>query len=313
MKNKLFVSGVLTAGLLLSSPEVETPAKTSQCPAAKELSGGIVYSQESPDKDYNIKAITVAGKVISLLSTRYNEMNPRVSPDGAEIVFYGDNSGHNEVYTYNICRKSTKQITKWPDNSSWDPTYTQDGKIVYKTNFYGDKGDIAKFDQVTKAHTKIAGIVGAEDWKPEPTADGLFFTTRRGDNTTDELMFAKWGSMSSQYIRLTENKVADWFPTYNAQAEQLGYISKESAKGEDDIYIADFSRTGLSDATNITIDLPGDSGDPSWSPDGSKMAFINKPTRAGYEIRVYDAESGSISSKKFNTGKGNILAPSFFP
>jgi dipeptidyl aminopeptidase/acylaminoacyl peptidase len=104
-------------------------------------------------------------------------------------------------------------------------------------------------------------------------------------------------------------------PTPVPPTDRIAFTSDRD--GNDEIYVMDADG---SNQTNLTSNSADDEA-PSWSPDGSKIAFISDPretsvtwahvvldrntTKETYDIN-YAKNSGSIPLSKFNIGNGDL-------
>ena len=73
----------------------------------------------------------------------------------------------------------------------------------------------------------------------------------------------------SDVRRLTNNSVADWFPSWSPDGRRIAFASARD--GDFDIYVMN---ADSSDVRPLTDNSAWD-GDPSWSPDGRRIAFMS--------------------------------------
>jgi dipeptidyl aminopeptidase/acylaminoacyl peptidase len=99
-------------------------------------------------------------------------------------------------------------------------------------------------------------------------------------------------SAAPDYSKHAEGHVA-WSP----DSKQLAFLSDAGSVGQSQLYVTDFSRTGLRKLTNLT----GFLDEPRWSPDGKSIAllFTENAPRATGPLEPMTVETGVIESKVY--------------
>jgi TolB protein len=114
-------------------------------------------------------------------------------------------------------------------------------------------------------------------------------------SVTGKIAFAIGGEIfvvnANGVTRLTNNAAVDRSPVWSPSGAKIAFVSNR-ADQHDEIYVMNANGTGV---TRLTTNLPfqGCGGvnrrfeeSPTWSPDGSKLAFLHKPTCFSNEIDV---------------------------
>ena len=113
----------LTKTELLQQPRGFTPDGTL-----------LIYQEQDPMTAYDIGVLPMekGGQPRKLLNTRFNEFQPRLSPDGRWLAYVSDESGQDEVYV----RPFPAMDVKWQvsNGGGLEPAWTRDGReLFYRT------------------------------------------------------------------------------------------------------------------------------------------------------------------------------------
>jgi Tol biopolymer transport system component len=288
---------------LLKEPAAAMPSKTPE-----RL---VFVSNRSGNYQIYLKNL-VTKRLVNLSRSDSNDMNAQPSPDGKKLVFYSDRTGNNQIYQLNIDQPGkVKRITH--DNAQdYDPVYMPDGHIAYKS----DKrepglGDIMIMGaNGSNTRNLTTGMTNLENWKPEPISGSeLLYTSSQGSaraNPGSNEIY-KINVNTGDKEQLTNNDVPDWFPSYNAVIKKIAFTSKDSEKGSDAIYTMDLNGMHRAQVSH----LPGDSDDPSWSPDGKQIVFLNN-VAGNYNVEVVNSNGRGVSTLDVSPA-GDDLSPIFIP
>ena len=89
----------------------------------------IVFSRTDPQEDLLISQLDGTGRR-QLTDDLYRDRRPRFSPDGRQIAFYSNRSGHYEIWTVERDGSHVRQMTRDPERGNarypmWSPDGTQ--------------------------------------------------------------------------------------------------------------------------------------------------------------------------------------------
>jgi Tol biopolymer transport system component len=168
--------------------------------------------------------------------------DPAYSPDGSRIAFV---STGNQIFVMNADGSGRRQVTTSATAKS-QPTWSSDGsRIAYVSN---------SFD--------VDGQTDLEIWAINADGTGR---TQLTNNTT----------------------FADTQPAWSPLGDKIAFVSTRTGDTDRNVYVMD---TDGSNQVSVTPNSPtgcspncyqGHDDNPSWSPDGSKIAYIHGHTLSG--------------------------------
>lgn len=267
-----------------------------------------------------------------LVATEEDELWPAWSPDGAKIAYTTDESGldresmaiysHGDIVVMNADGSAPISITErydgvpdpdaedgWPrlKSDDWDPTWSPDGEeIAYMGVIAPDTSegseDISDIyvvkaegsDRRNLTNTKNVMEV-APEWSPDGTRiafvslsmTGAFSVSVINIDGTDrqELTTLEWFPLRGTNGYLSWIYGLSWSP----DSAKIAFADSAASGGEVHIFVMNADG---SERQDITDDHPGASLNPTWSPDGRKIAFVTD--RDGDEaLYVMDADGGN--------------------
>lgn len=202
------------------------------------------------------------------------ESQPTWSPDGTRIVFQSTSRNSKEISVMNADGSGRRQLTSTDTVAEQEPTWSPDG-------------------------TRIAFVAG-----------------RSETDTTTDLEIWLMDADGSNLVQMTNTPqgVRDTQPAWSPDGDRFAFLS-EGRPGDtnSNIYVMD-ANPATNDALNLTDDdttmtpvYQYNDEDPSWSPDGTRIAYSTKAD-------VWTMNAGDGSGKvNLTTGNGGGSQPTWSP
>jgi Tol biopolymer transport system component len=284
----------------------------TQVSASQVSSGGLIaFSADnqiyvmSADGS-NLRRLTDGGPLVS-------DHYPAFSPDGLRIAFtrLDHYSSQYSLCIVNIDGSGLQYLTSGYTVLS-EPAWSPDGSTIalihgHDTTLYGYAfnsscpPEIYAIDVATHKQVSLTKGAGGTDpaWSPDGTR--IAFSSYRDENHEIYTM----ASDGSHVQRLTYTDGAEAEPAWSPDGKQIAYAANliyaevgcgfiptgrpsQIGAQPSSIYIME------ADGTNQTsLDVTGGGYDPTWSPDGSSLAFVHS-RKTDTQIYVTDARGMSL-------------------
>jgi Tol biopolymer transport system component len=202
-----------------------------------------------------------------LTNTTHDEVNPKLSPDKSKIVFQTErHGGAHEIYAINSDGTGETRLTSNSQHDN-DPSWSPDGsKIVYVT--YEEVNGVSRHSIYTM---NVDGSAKTRITPLEPTYNNVF-----NQPALPYYAGPLWNPASTKIVFL---RFANSWTLYSVNADG-----------------SDFAQVSTGQTS---------SGDYSWSPDGSKLAYTSDELDPG-ENDLWVLDSNGTKARVTPYGSNNV-------
>jgi Tol biopolymer transport system component len=274
---------------------------------------------------------------IQLTKNRQNS-SATWSRDGSKIAFQrGDSPSHVEIFVMNADGSGLAQLTNNASESSFNPTWSPDGTRIA----FGRGADGATTSEIYVMNadgsevvnlTRSGGFNASPAWSPDGlkiafgsvrngSSEDIWVMDTNGDNQTN---------LTSGFVVANDGSPSqERWPAWSPDSTRIAFYTNSDGCGGCatpfvfHIYLMNSNgtspsalttRTSVGDTTTQIFDFT-----PTWSPDGTKIAFASNRSGNGNDIYVMDADQAedvlnglNIPRNVSNLGAGHSpLRPSW--
>jgi molecular chaperone DnaK len=289
-----------TVGTTTSSvPGVELPK------AAAPVPDDVIAFTSVTGDNWDITLVKSDGSGLTRITANpARELLPVWSPDRRTIAYSREAIGSWELRAVSAEGGADLRITDRlaPDaRAAWSPDGT---KLAFVTESAASgQTDLVMFDLATRKETMLtsdAQVEGDPAWSPDGTS--IAFWRQEGTNQdlwvvpiADAVAAAAAGpSVNQPGIQITNDPANDADPAWSPDGTRIAFASQRNPDQPQtpkdwDIYVVS-AKGGT--PQRLTTD-PSDDQDPSWSPEGTKIAFGSKRDDPSSEIYVMNADGSN--------------------
>jgi len=227
------------------------------------------------------------------------EMEESWSPDGATILFITDRDGTHEVYSVKADGTGLKRITNdlLPD---WGPRYSPSGTKIYFFRTLNGTDEIHVMNPDGSNQVRLTNNSWF-DVLPVLTPDGtkiVFDSDRNGSVRQTNYDIYVMNPDGTNQVRLTTGSGREWYHDVSPNGQYIAYTQ--------DNHIRLMNIDG-SNQHAITSPSGYQDKQPSFSPDGSKIAFASNRD-GNWEIYIMNLDGSGQTRVTNNTSKDEYPA-----
>ena len=219
----------------------------------------------------------------------------------AQIAFASDRDGNLEIYVMGIDGGNLRRLTNNPDGD-WDPSWSPDGKrIAFMSGRNGHvDGHGAPIPEIyvmdangdnQKNLTNNPSADRSPSWSPDGSR--IAFMSDRDGGYDIYVMDAD----GSNQQNLSNHPFSDRNPSWSPDGAQIVFSARRDGHVENEAAITHEIYVMDSDGENQRrlTDNRNNDWEPSWSPDGKRIAFMadRKGNIDKFDIYVMDADGGN--------------------
>ena len=291
------LAGIVGA-CLNDSTSMPTAMELPSANFGKNVSGSnqkILFESHRDDLNSEVYSINPDGTgATRLTNDPATDQDAVWSPDGKQIAFTSKRDDPlGEIYVMNADGSGVVRLTNSSGSSAWTKNWSKDGKqIVFQSTRGAVDPAFNKFDDVdlyvmnadgsnvirlTNDNTNDGSAVFSPDGR------SIAFTSVRDHPGTNDAELYLMNVDGTNVTRLTFQHGRVDHPSWDAHSRRIAFSIVGSA--EDGIYTLNLDDLGL---TRLTFDATDSF--PSWSADGSQLAFTSRRDLGDSEIYVMNAD-----------------------
>jgi TolB protein len=202
----------------------DDPDEEQAQPPSFDTARRVIYSRYPPGQTAQADIVMVdpvSREVTPLLATEFDEVGPKVSPDGTRIVFATNTGEEYDIWVMGIDGSNPTRLTENPERDT-NPSWSPDGERIIFSARHSENADIWIMDADGSNLEQITDHEAGE-FDPVFSPDGskIAFTSRR-DGTLDIWLMNADGS---DPVNLTNHPAADEYPSWSADGEFIVFTS----------------------------------------------------------------------------------------
>jgi Tol biopolymer transport system component len=239
--------------------------------------------------------------------TAVRDAYPYWSPDGTQIVFQSDRhhhmSGGYSIYVMNADGTNVRRLT-FREESDETPVWSPDGKkILFSSYITDENNELFMMNADGSGIVRLTNDPGRDGHqKFAPDGNSIIFNSQMDDDGQSEVTNYEIYEMNldgSDARRLTNFPEWDTYPSISPDGSRVVWrrvlpSGGNSGSGRNsEVFV--MNRDG-SEPVNLS-NHPDFDGYPSWSPDGSKIAFASNragKTRGNFHIYVMNPDGSGV-------------------
>jgi TolB protein len=238
--------------------------------------------------------------------------DPSYSSDGEKIAYSAFDGNDSEIYTIKATGGKPFQVTD-NDTNDVEPTYSPGGKKIAYTCFFGrsDKADEWEICTIRATGGKPFQVTNNKrvDFLPSYSPNGkkIAYSGAHGRDFDIDTINARGGG---KFNVTKDDTSRDFYPDYSPDGKKIAYSAVEVYRDGDseerslgDIYTV---KAAGGKPFQVTNTYDKDDYDPSYSPNGKKIAYMSLDDSTSeyelYKVRATGGESFQITHGNYETG-----------
>ena len=250
----------------------------------------------------------LAAKLLVRTQLDWKDGSPAWSPDGARIAFYSERDGNAEIYVMKADGSGVTRLTDTKADEGY-PAWAPDGRTITFDSDRDGNFDIFAMNadgSNVRALTKHPARDVSASWSPNG-GKIVFMSDRDGGFDAYEAS----PIAGADATRVTRTGTT-WFPVFSPDGRTLAFhVERDVFTAPDGGPSTGLGAGGLTHSLRRLTTDPANGMYPSWSPDGTRIAFMS--WRNGKtELFTMNAD-GSDQKKLLSMDRGDAVDPRWSP
>jgi Tol biopolymer transport system component len=220
-----------------------------------------------------------------------------------KLVFTTNWNGNEDIYTYDFSLEASAQLTDDPAADRYPSVDETTGRIVFRSDRDGSVERILRMDEdggnVTELPADPAAQAGTDPaWYPRDPQSRILYARYVEPGASGLTDIWTMNPDGSDAHPITTGGIAQWDARWSPDATRIAFSGHLDNWGRTYLYTMDangFDTVGVTKPMVHDGRLPCvggicESSEPSWSPDGRKLAFKFDGGGTGWQIWIADAD-----------------------
>ncbi|MDA2928243.1 hypothetical protein MYX78_13620, partial [Acidobacteria bacterium AH-259-G07] len=252
--------------------------------------GSLVYVPGTREIKRTLVWVDREGNEEPLVGELSPSQRPRVSPDGTRLAITIADSGNEDVWIYDLARKTSSRLTFDPASDSF-PVWTPDGRrVVFSST--RDGGQYNLFWKAADGTGQVQRLTTSPNSQIRhsfsPDGKQMVFVEVDPETEADLYVLSMEGELKSQPLVQTDFREID--PAISPDGRWMAYESDET--GQLEVYVRPFPNV-----EEGKWQISGErGGDPVWSPEGRELFYYNFIASGMMAVRIETEPTFSAGS-----------------
>ncbi|MCA8884936.1 MAG: Tol-Pal system protein TolB, partial [Rhodobacteraceae bacterium] len=244
----------------------------------------VVFVSEAGPKDARQKRLAVmdydGANPGYLTGSKDLVLAPRISRDGAEVIYTSYASGFPRVTRLNTATLATRPLEGQPEGMTFSPRFSPDGSKVLFSLSVGGNTDLYTLDLSGGARQRLTDAPSIET-APSYSPDGRQIVFESDRSGSPQLYIMSAGGGEPRRISFGQGRYGT--PVWSPRGDMIAFTKQNNGRFHIGVMRIDGSDERLLTASFL------DEG-PTWSPNGRVVMFTRETAGAGGEPALYSVD-----------------------
>ena len=266
----------------------------------------VVFVAESGPKDARLKQLAIMdydGANLSLLSDASTiVLAPRISPDGAQVLFTTFETGFPRIKLIDIATRAPRVLPEQPGTMTFAPRFSSDGGRVLYSLEQGGNTDIWELDLASGSARRLTDAPSIET-APSYSPDGSRIVFESDRSGTQQLYIMSASGGAAERISFGPGRYGT--PVWSPRGDLIAFTKQNAGRFHIGVMRTDGSEERLLTASFL------DEG-PTWAPNGRVIMFTRQTAGASGEPALYSVDVSGRNLRRVPT-PGPASDPAWSP